>query len=32
MDIAEFEGEVEAVLDGLPKWVRDRMDNVYVIV
>jgi len=32
MDIAEFERQVEAVLDGLPEWVRDRMDNVYVIV
>lgn len=32
MDIDEFEAEVEAVITGLPGWVTDRMDNVYVVV
>lgn len=32
MDIATFEREVEAVLAGLPGWVRSEMDNVYVVV
>ena len=32
MDLTTFEGEVELVLAGLPDWVKERMDNVYVIV
>ena len=32
MDIATFEQEVELVLAGLPDWVKERMDNVYVVV
>ncbi len=32
MDMATFEREVESVLDGLPDWIREQMDNVYVVV
>lgn len=32
MDIARFEREVEGILEGLPEWVKDRMDNVFVVV
>ncbi|MGI9643488.1 MAG: metallopeptidase family protein [Acidimicrobiia bacterium] len=32
MRIEEFEGEVEAVLVALPQWVKDKMDNVFVVV
>ena len=32
MDIATFEREVELVLAGLPDWVKEHMDNVYVVV
>lgn len=32
MRIDEFEGEVEAVLAALPRWVKDKMDNVFVVV
>ena len=32
MDVPTFEREVEQVLAALPQWVKDRMDNVYVVV
>lgn len=32
MNIAEFEREVDRVLAGLPQWIRDELDNVYVVV
>lgn len=32
MDMTEFEREVGAILAGLPAWVQERMDNVYVVV
>ncbi|MFO7699688.1 MAG: metallopeptidase family protein [Acidimicrobiia bacterium] len=32
MNIAEFENEVERVLAELPSWIRDQMDNVFVVV
>ena len=32
MRIDEFESEVEAVLAELPAWIREKMDNVYVVV
>ena len=32
MTIDEFEAEVEAVLAALPRWVKDEMDNVFVVV
>ncbi len=32
MRIEQFESEVESVLSTLPEWVRDKMDNVYVVV
>lgn len=32
MNIAEFEREVERVLADLPAWIRDQMDNVFVVV
>ena len=32
MRIEEFEREVEAVLTELPQWVKDAMDNVFVVV
>lgn len=32
MNVAEFEREVDSVLAALPEWIRDKMDNVYVVV
>lgn len=32
MNIREFEHEVAAVIDALPEWVHDEMDNVFVVV
>lgn len=32
MRIDEFETEVESILASLPRWVKERMDNVYVVV
>ena len=32
MRIDEFESEVETVLAELPAWIREKMDNVYVVV
>lgn len=32
MRIDDFETEVEAVLGALPQWVKDEMDNVFVVV
>ena len=32
MHIEEFEREVEAVLAGLPGWIKEAMDNVFVVV
>ncbi len=32
MRIDEFEAAVAAVLDDLPQWVKDEMDNVFVVV
>ena len=32
MTIEAFEGEVERVLADLPDWVKEQMDNVYVVV
>ena len=30
--IHEFEAEVESVLENLPQWVKDEMDNIFVVV
>ena len=32
MRLDEFEREVDAILADLPPWVKDEMDNVYVVV
>lgn len=32
MDIVTFEQEVKSVLDGLPEWVTQEMENVIVVV
>jgi predicted Zn-dependent protease with MMP-like domain len=32
MNVREFEHEVDAVLAALPEWIRDKMDNVFVVV
>lgn len=32
MRIDEFEAEVEVVLASLPQWIKDEMDNVFVVV
>ena len=32
MNIDEFEATVEGVIEDLPAWVAERMENVYVIV
>lgn len=32
MHIDEFEAEVGAVIEDLPQWVKDEMDNVFVVV
>jgi predicted Zn-dependent protease with MMP-like domain len=32
MNIDEFEATVEGVIEDLPAWVTERMENVYVIV
>lgn len=32
MRIHEFEREVETVLDALPEWITNQMDNVFVVV
>ena len=32
MRITEFEDEVERVLADLPQWIKDEMDNVFVVV
>jgi len=32
MRIEEFEKEVETVLADLPQWVKDAMDNVFVVI
>lgn len=32
MSIDAFEVEVESVLEALPAWVKEKMDNVYVVV
>lgn len=32
VNIEEFEAEVEVVLSHLPAWVKETMDNVYVVV
>ncbi len=32
MRIDEFEREVESVIASLPQWVKDEMDNVFVVV
>ena len=32
MTIDQFEDEVEIVLAGLPDWIKEQMDNVFVVV
>jgi predicted Zn-dependent protease with MMP-like domain len=32
MRIDEFEAEVESVLSSLPRWIKDEMDNIFVVV
>jgi predicted Zn-dependent protease with MMP-like domain len=29
---AEFEAAVDRAIEGLPKWVTDRLDNIHVVV
>lgn len=32
MDRAEFDAAVDRALEGLPRWVLDRVDNLHVVV